>query len=213
MNYLKFKNKVQDLPIILSRDLLWLEENNQIFRNQLNRWKQKKFVIKLKRGVYMLNVNDRKITPSRNFIANQLYVPSYVSLEYALNFYGLIPERTVDITSITTKKTMTIKNEIGSFIYQHVKPEAFRGFKMANDSSGLTFFIAEPEKAVVDLLYLNINNIPEGKKDYFEVYFRFQNVEELKTRRIIEMANLFKNRKLTRILKDLCDFIKKEQKR
>ena len=153
MNYNEFKNKVQRWPLISSRDLTRHEPNKQVIRNQLKRWRVKKLLIKLKRGVFILNTNDRKFTPSRGYIANQLYSPSYISLEYALNYYGLIPERVSDVTSITTKKTKCFRNEIGNFIYQHIKPGCFRGFKTLKDEAGLLFFIAEPEKALIDYLY------------------------------------------------------------
>jgi predicted transcriptional regulator of viral defense system len=190
--------------------LLKLERNYQTLRNQLNRWQQKGLIIKLKRGVYLLNENDRKINPSLYVIANQLYGPSYISLEYALNFYGLIPERVIDVTSVTTKKTMLIKNSLGNCIYQHIKPESFRGFNTKKDNAGFTFFIAEPEKAVVDWLYLNLKKITEGAKDIFGESFRFQNVEDLKKHRITELAKLFNNPKLMRVANNFCDFIKKE---
>lgn len=213
MDYIEFKNKLQNLPLIFSKDLVRIEGKFQAMRNQLNRWQRRGLLLQLKRGVYILNENDRKVNPSRNFIANQLYGPSYVSLEYALNFYGLIPERVADLTSITTKKTMRFKNAIGSFIYQHIKPQAFRGFRTFKDESGLTCFIAEPEKAVVDFLYLNLKKIQLDKDGLFEESFRFQNVEELKLKKVIEFAGLFHNQKLMQLSKDFCKFIKKEGKR
>ena len=73
------------------------------------------------------------------------YTPSCVSLEYALGFYGLIPERVVEVTSITTKKTLRITNPVGRFSYQHVTTSAFRGFKITKDENGMDVFIAEPE--------------------------------------------------------------------
>ena len=209
MTYTAFKNKVMNVPLILSRDLLRLEKDGQIMRNQLNRWQKKGLLVKLKRGVYLLNENDRRVNLSRNFIANQLYVPSYMSMESALVYSGLIPERAADLTSVTTRKTMVIKNKLGRFVYQHIKPEAFRGFKSLKDSAGFTFFIAEPEKAMVDFLYLNLKRIPAPAKDIFEESFRFQNMESLKTRRIIALAKLFNNRKLMRAAADLCALIKK----
>jgi len=148
---LEFKNSSQNLPIILSKDLPGLKCEGQTMLNQLYRWQKKRLIIQLKRGVYLLNENDRKIKPSRIFIASQLYSPSYISMEYALSFYGLIPERVADITSITTKKTTKFKNELGNFVYQHIKPETFRGFKSVKDESGYTFFIAEKEKEFAKL--------------------------------------------------------------
>lgn len=213
MRYMEFKNKVINLPIIVSRDITFSQKNKQILRNQLKRWQDKGLIIKLRRGMYILNKNERKINPSSCFIANQLYSPSYVSLEYALNFYGLIPERVVELTCVTTKKTMRFVNDLGNFTYQHLKPETFRGFKAVKDNSGLTFFIAEPEKAVIDFLYLNIDKIKGSNIDIFKSSYRFQNTETLNQKRIVESAKLFNNKNLTKTAYLFCKFIKKEKKR
>ena len=211
MNYNEFKNSVQNWPLIFSRDLMLRWGKAQLVRNQLKRWQDKKLLIKLRRGIFLLNPNDRKVNPSRSYIANQLYSPSYVSLEYALNFYHLIPERVSDLTSISTRKTRRFENELGSFLYQHIKPKVFRGFTALKDEAGLFFFMAEAEKAIVDLIYLNLEKF-SGSDDekVFAEFYRFQNVETLKTKKVMQFAGLFDNRKLTRVCRSLCNFIKKE---
>jgi len=209
MNYTDFRNKFKDMPVIFSRDLSGRKAKEaQLMRNQLNRWRQKGLIIKLKRGAYILNELDRKNSPGLQFIANQLYGPSYVSLEFALNLYGLIPERVSDITSVTTKKTMVIKNDLGVFIYQHIKPDAFRGFKALKEDSGITVFIAEPEKAVVDFLYLNLNNMPVDSAAIFRDSYRFQNLEQLKAAKIMKFSKLFDNPKLIKVAENFSKFIK-----
>jgi predicted transcriptional regulator of viral defense system len=213
MNYHDFKNKVQNWPLIYSRDLMLPEADKQVIRNQLERWQAKKLLIKLKKGIFLLNPNDRKITPSRMFIANQLYFPSYVSLEYALGFYGLIPERVSNVTSVTTKKTQRLKNELGEFVYQHIKPEALRGFRAQKDESGLNFFIAEPEKAIVDFCYLNLKNFTADFEGVFEENYRFQNLETLDIRKLTGFARLFNSGKLVCVISSFCGFVKKEKKR
>ena len=213
MNYTEFKNNFRHLPLISSRDVVRLKEDKQAIRNQLNRWLKRGLIIALKRGVYLLNENDRGVNPGRAFIANQLYAPSYVSLEYALNFYGLIPEMVYDVTSVTTRKTLRLKNKLGNFIYQHIKPESFRGFKAVKEDSGLSFFIAEPEKAVVDFLYLNLGRIKANDKTVFEISYRFQNVEGLSKSKITAYTALFKNAKLKKVASRFCGFLKLERQR
>ncbi|MFZ5801209.1 MAG: type IV toxin-antitoxin system AbiEi family antitoxin domain-containing protein [Candidatus Omnitrophota bacterium] len=212
MQYAEFKNTFRDAPFIRSQDVVAISADRQALRNQLNRWQHKELVIKLKKGVYILNEGDRKINPSRQFIANQLYGPSYVSLEYALNSYGLIPERVADVTSVTTRKTLRLVNPLGNFIYQHIQPAAFRGFSSVKDSAGFVFFIAEAEKAVADFLYLNL---AQFKKDYPAALldaYRFQNFEKLNVKRLMELAQLFNNRKLLKVTAAFCKLIKKERK-
>lgn len=214
MKYTQFRNMTQGWPLIFSRNLLLHGEDSQVLCNQLERWRVKGLIIKLRRGTYMLNQDDRKSNPSRSYVANQLYSPSYISLEYALGLYDMIPERVSDLTSITTKKTQRFKNELGTFIYQHIKPQAFRGFKMAKDEAGLTYLVAEPEKAVVDLFYLNLDKFKDrDEKKVFEEFYRLQNLEGLRQAKIMEYARLFGNRRLARISRSLCKFIKEEKKR
>lgn len=210
MDYNQFKNKFQNSPIILSKEVFQQKGDYQNVHNQLNRWLKKGLIIKLKRGIYLLNENDRRNNPEQIFLANQLYEPSYVSLEFALNFYGLIPERVVTVTSVSTKKTAHFSNEFGEYIYQHIKPEVFRGFRSVKDGNGFCSFIAEPEKAVADFLYFNLHKLKVGKKDVFAESYRFQNVENLKLKRIINLSKLFNNRKLLKVAKTFCEWAKNE---
>lgn len=211
MNYIEFKKMVLHLPVIRGSDFTGIDK--QVLYNQLRRWQDKGLIIRLKRGLYLLNEDDRRINPNRSFIASQIYMPSYVSLEYALNFYGLIPERVDKVTSVTTKKTARFNPPFGTFIYQHIKPEAFRGFKSVIDENGLTYFIAEPEKAIVDFLYLNLNKFKKAKKgtDIFRVSFRFQNTETLKQKRLMDLSRLFVNRDLMGVTRLFCEFVKEEK--
>lgn len=212
MNYITFKKTFGKLPIIQTRDILSLrKKDRQVVFNQLGRWQAKGLIIKLKRGIYMLNEDNRKIDPDKSFIANQLYTPSYVSLEYALSFHGLIPEAVFGITSVTTKKTVFFENILGKFSYQHIKPSAFRGFKISKTAWGGSYFLADPEKAIVDFIYLNLHLFKLGDKDIFKESYRLQNTEILKIKKLKEMASFFENSKLTKVIGSFCDFVKGER--
>ena len=87
MKYDDFKKKVLNRPIIFSKDIVPVGRSGQVVRNQLERWRKSGRIIRLKRGVFILAADDRKFETSRPYLANQLYGPSYVSLEYALNYY------------------------------------------------------------------------------------------------------------------------------
>jgi hypothetical protein len=162
-------------------------------------------------GLYFIKKNDRKLHPSRFFLANQLLWPSYVSLEAALGYYGLIPEAVADVTSVTTKKTSQFNNPIGRFVYQHVKPDAFRGYRSYKDEAGLDCLIAEPEKAVVDFLYLNLRRFKTTAKDVFRESYRFQNTERLNQRKILSFVRFFENSRLDAVAREFCAFVKEEK--
>ena len=206
MTFSQFRKQFQESPLILSRDMVGFVKNPQVLRNQFTRWAKKGWLIGLRRGVYLLNKNDRKIDMDNNMIANVLYEPSYLSLEYALNFYGIIPEAVADMTSVTTRKTMRFSNELGNFIYQKIKPQAFHGFKKTGERKN-SFFIAEAEKAVVDFLYLNLSQFSTNVRDILEHSYRFQHIEGLNPRRLIKLGGLFKSKKLMRVIKGLVHWI------
>lgn len=206
MNFLQFRHQFQDRPFILSRDLVASARDPQAVRNQLGRWQKKGLLVGLRKGMYVLNAQDRKVHLDRYALANVLYAPSYVSLESALNFYGLIPERVTDVTSVSTRKTARFQNDLGNFTYQHIQPQAFRGFKKAGEGAD-SFFMAEPEKAVVDFLYLNLHRFDGDARQILEGSYRFQNIEDLSAKRLLELAKLFKTKKLMRVARDLTCWI------
>ena len=126
--------------------------------------------------------------------------------------YELIPEYVADVTSATTRKAARFTNEFGFFIYQHVKPQVFRGFTMVQGDSAGTYFIAQKEKAVVDFLYLNLNRITLSEPEVFEEGFRFQNEDTLDEESIIRFARLFNSNRLLKVCELFCKFIEKEKK-
>ena len=141
-------------------------------------------------------------------MANQLLWPSYVSLESALGYYGFIPESVADVTSVSTKKTSRFINSIGRFVYQRIKPDAFRGYRSYKDEAGLECLIAEPEKAVVDFLYLNLRKFKTEAKAVFKESCRFRNIEGLKPKKVLLWARFFKNIRLEAVASEFCAFIK-----
>lgn len=209
MDYRDFKIQYQNLPFIFSRDAASATANSQMMRNQLTRWTKRGLLVSLRKGIYILNAADRKIHPDSFSVANILYEPSYVSLESALSFYELIPEKVTTVTSVTTKKTARFENEFGAFAYQRIKPAAFRGFKKIGEGYQ-SFFMAEPEKAVVDFLYLNLSVFDRNAKDRLENSYRFQNIEQLSPVRLKELAELLSSKKLMKIIDILTRWIKEE---
>jgi len=207
MKYKDFKNKIRNFPLFSSSQISSITDNEQVLRNQLTQWKKQRLLFCVKRGLYILNEGDRKINPSRLFIANQLLCPSYISTEYALSFYGLIPEKVEDITSVTTKKTALFENTFGVFRYQHINISAFIGFREVRDEASLPFFIAEPEKAIVDFFYFHLLNFQRDDKDIFSLSYRFQSVSDLNKKRLKDFAKTFKNRKLLKVIGLFCEFI------
>lgn len=104
--------------------------------------------LKLRNKFYTL----RDVPPAHFSIANKLYQPSYISLETALSYYGIIPETVYTVTSITTKATREFTTPLGTFSYQRVKPKVFQGY-CAIKKEGNIVLLAEPAKALADYLH------------------------------------------------------------
>ena len=105
-------------------------------------------LVRLKQGSYVLKTDP----PDEEEMANALYRPSYLSFEYALNQYGVIPESIYSITSATTKPTRLFTTDDKAFSYYTIKEEAYTGY-ILEKKEGRGILIAEPEKALTDFLY------------------------------------------------------------
>lgn len=126
--------------------------------NKVSALEKKGDLIRLKQGLFAIHPNLTGQLLSTELVANYIYGPSYISLQYALRFYGLIPERVYTVTSMTTRHSRVFYNSLGRFEYVHVDEKAFpigvRDVTMDN----ATFLIASPEKALCDLI-ANISHL------------------------------------------------------
>lgn len=151
MNYLEFKDKWFDLGCFTPDQIYaWKPDFN---RNNLLQWTKKGFLIKLRRGHYAFAEYKRKPDYALYF-ANRIYKPSYVSLHTALAFYGMIPESVVQFTSVTSLKTASFANDFGEYSYLSLREDLMFGYDLKPLADGRTLQLAQPEKALLDLLYL-----------------------------------------------------------
>lgn len=122
-------------------------------RSALTRWMAQGYIIQLKNGLYAFK--EWTMMPGADqIVANQMYRPSYISLYSALSHYGMIPEFVARTASVTTLKTVSFSNVVGTFDYRHIKPDLFWGYHMIDSINQRKILIALPEKALLDLLYL-----------------------------------------------------------
>lgn len=148
---------------------------------------KRKFIKKLRRGLYILA--DAAVPDA--YIANRLYEPSYLSLEFALSYHRVIPETVYELTSVTTKATRRFLVDGKSYSYRKIKRDAFTGYQSVR-RNGYTFIIADPEKAFVDATYLRIirNKIPLSRFDK----------KKINKAKAIRYARLFNNNKLIAVI-------------
>ena len=113
---------------------------------------QKNYVIRLKKGLYVVSPEVSRAPLSLELIANHLYAPSYVSMSSALRYYGLIPETVYTMQSMTVKHSRSFDTPVGHFDYTCMNREAFHiGVTIINKQT-YTFLMASPEKALCDLI-------------------------------------------------------------
>ena len=151
MNYLEFKNKMFDLGCFnIHQVYAWKPGFD---RNNFVRWTKKGLLIRLRQGYYTFP--EYKGKPDFvMYVANRIYRPSYVSLHTALAFYGMIPEAVIQVTSVTSLKTASFKNDVGEYVYKSLHQELMFGYALKPIGGDLTLQLARPEKALIDLLYL-----------------------------------------------------------
>ena len=143
--------------------------------------------LKLRNGLYAL----RQDLPDQIEIANRLYGPSYVSFEYALSRYRIIPESAYSVTSATPKAKREFVVDGHTYEYLKIKKEAFRGYRSEKNGSS-TVHIAEPEKALVDYLYfvdLKLKKLNDRL-----------NLRNIKKKEVLRYASLFKRKSLTKLI-------------
>ena len=154
MTFNELKEKIKNYPLFKLEDAFkWFPKaKKQSTLNQVNFWIEKKWLERIKRGIYKLKDFEIK---DPFIVANFIYTPSYISLESALNCYGIIPDVPFGITSATIKKTKKIKTEnYGTFHYGHLKSNLFFGYKTVLAPKNYSYNIAFPEKALFDSFYL-----------------------------------------------------------
>lgn len=130
--------------------------DDQHARIALHRWVTAGHLIALKKGVYMHRrfFERHRQEPAFSPLVSAILLPqSYLSLEYALQQHGLLTEVTYPVTSVTIKNTRTITNLAGTFVFRHIKPELYLGFRIL-EAYGVPYAQASPAKALFDYLYL-----------------------------------------------------------
>lgn len=182
----------RDLKIFTLNELRRIfKVSNEALKHFLVRWIKRGKVLRLKRGVYCLKRNR----PTDFLVANKLYQPSYISLEFALSYFGIIPESIYAITSVTSKPTRQFFCLEKQFVYLRIKKEAFGGYTTKNINN-LTIFVATPEKAVADYFYF----ILLGKKKFNE-RIDWKKFNQVEVKRILKESFGVKNKRLEKFFK------------
>ena len=178
-------------------------------RIKINDLLKKGEIIRVKKGLYVFGPELSQKPYSKEVLANLIYGPSYISLIYALSYYGLIPERVETVTSITNKKNKNFDTPIGKFSYRYINPSLFSyGITLTKIDQIRTVLMATKEKALCDYLYYsNKFNDNNHLKKYILDDLRIEKkaLKKFNLTKVKKLASLYgQNTKLFyKLLKDL----------
>lgn len=174
--------------------------------------KQRK-LIRIKKGLFVAVPKDGTDSICRELIANHLYGPSYISLESALSYHKLIPERVYNVLSVTTKRSKKYNTPFGIFDYRTVLPSYFSiGIQLQTSDNKTAFLMASPEKALCDMILLSSRlrlQSAKAVKSYLEEDLRLDLSEKQSWnfQIILDCLNVGKKKtELTHLLKFLKNY-------
>lgn len=173
----------------------------------------KGYLIRVKKGLYLWSKKLDSTLYSRETLANLIYGPSYVSLEYALAFYGLIPERVEVVTSITAKKKKEFSTPVGNFVYEYLHGDSFsHGLRLQIYNKEQSFMLATPEKALLDTIAVRVtkDDLQGNVRDFLEQDLRIDWDEFLKLNQ--DSLDAWGQHYKAQSVKEFLRLLKKERK-
>ncbi len=166
-------------------------------------------IIRVKKGIYVFGEKWRQRPYSLEVLANLIYGPSYISFEYALAYYNLIPEGVTRVTSASNKRSKLFSTPVGEFVYHFVPLEKYPfGITWKAVDACTHFLIATQEKALAD--YIARLRPFENKENLFEYLVDGVRIDptdlfKLRQKQLVEIAKAYQNINVTL----LCDAIRK----
>ena len=202
MKWRDFLRIVGEEPVFTSALLLAGDVSPVTIHLQLSRWAKVGKIIPLRRGVYVLAEPYRKVSAHPFSLANRIKRGSYVSLQSALAYYGIIPEYVPVITSVTTGRPEMVTSGVGTFAFRHVRKSLFTGYRRIEVTPKQFAMIATPEKGLLDLVYLT----PEADRREYLSELRLQHLDQLDMETLSRLADESGTLKLVRAAKRIVRF-------
>lgn len=162
MREIRKRAKTEELDYLFLMDCLASYKQP---RDKLTALLKAKELIRVKKGLYIFGKDNRVRPFSLEVLANLIYGPSYISFEYALSYFGMIPEKVCRITSACPKRIKHLITPVGEFVYYYLNPRVFSvGMTWESIDDYTHFFIATREKALADYvsrqkIFLNTDEI------------------------------------------------------
>lgn len=203
MQFIALKEKLRDFTLFSITEIRKLDSG--FHRRRLNEWQDKGYIKKVIKGYYIFS--DLKLNENVLFeIANRIYSPSYISLEMALSYYGLIPESVYAVTSVTSRRTYRFNASIATFLYKTIKASLFFGYELIQYNNK-SFKIASLEKTILDYFYIN----PHKKTHVDFASLRINKdmlFKQLDEEKLMAFLERFAKNALARRVKSFLEFMK-----
>ncbi|HEX4045359.1 MAG TPA: hypothetical protein VHZ76_06825 [Gammaproteobacteria bacterium] len=183
-------------------------------RDKITEWLKSGDLIRIKKGLYIFGPEIASTPYSLEVLSNLIYGPSAISLQYALAYYGFIPERVTVVTSITNKRNKSFVTPVGKFTYRYLSPTKYPVEIMLADHKQKKFLIASPEKALCDHIYLTDKRIKLNSLDDIDKYLLYDlRIEEtalqsLHPKKLSMISKIYQDERLDL----LANYIKKRKK-
>ncbi|MFZ2098514.1 MAG: hypothetical protein WAV05_17920 [Anaerolineales bacterium] len=199
MEFTELVEIIGEEPIFETGLLIAGNANPLDIHRQLSRWTQVGKIYQLRRGLYTLAPPFQKVNPHPFLVANHMLPASYVSLQSALAYFGMIPEYVPVTTSVTTRRPAHWETPLGIFDYHHIRIDFFNGYRLVDLGEKRQAFIARPEKALLDLIYLESG----GEKLDYLTELRLGNLNQLDWQLLRHLARRIEKPKLLRAVASL----------
>lgn len=206
MEFKTLLSLVGDEPLFDTSLLLAGDVQRAEIQRQLARWQRSGHLQQVRRGLYSVAPPYRHRTPHPFLVANRMVKASYVSCQSTLAWYGLIPEYTPVTTSVTTLRPGSRNTPFGDFQFRHLKQDLWFGYQLLSVTPEQQAFVAHPEKALLDLLYLT----PEADNPLFLQELRLQNLEQLNQELLNQFVERIGSLKLQRCIQLLAKLINEQ---
>jgi len=194
-------------PLFHSSMLKIFPDDPHHIQVQLSRWVDAGKLSQIRKEWYLIEKPYRLKEVPPPVIANTVVHPSYLSLEWALQYHGMIPEHVFNPTSITTNRGMRFAAKKNLFIYHHVQPSFFTGY-IQKPANGHSLYIAYPEKALMDKIYIFLQR-NEFSMDWLKE-LRLQNLDAFDFERFRSYVNNTRKRGLANAVNKSIECIKGE---
>lgn len=172
-------------------------------RDKITQLLKSEALVRIKKGLYIFGKDYAKKPYVIETLANLIYGPSYISLDYALAYYGMIPERVEVVTSVTNKRNKIFKTPIGQFTYRYLNPSKYPVgvTEIMIDDTHPTLF-ATAEKALADKIMLGSSGLQLEKKEdialylYEDLRLDHTKVRELDIKKLSQIAFIYSGQNL-----------------